>query len=129
MSQPLNSQYFLTLFDEFSKVKPEKIQAYLDLAAMRLPASVWGTAANYAACLLTAHMLTASGRGGQGAGGGAVNNQAVGDLSRGFASCFEPGTGDSVLRTTRYGLDFIALRKETIVSIMPTFGTFGRGCF
>lgn len=114
--------FFLELFEEFKKLSPTKINAYLTIAQGRVPLSVWKANTAYAQALLTAHMLTTQGRQGDGAGGGAVTNEQVGDLSRAFATCFDATAGDSVLRTTRYGIDFIALRKETIVTGMTTRG-------
>lgn len=116
MASNIDSTYFLTLFDEFSKVAKPKIQAYLDIATTRVPSTVWGSNTAYATALLTAHMLTASGRQGLGSGGGAVTDESVGDLSRSFATVFEPGSGDAALMTTRYGIDFVELRNETIVT-------------
>lgn len=116
MASNIDVHYFLELFDEFSKVKVPKIQAYLDIATTRVPSTVWGANTGYATALLTAHMLTASGRGGLGSGGGAVTDESVGDLSRSFATVFEPGSGDAALMTTRYGIDFVELRNETIIT-------------
>ena len=120
MARNITSQYFLTLFEEFSKVKKAKIDAYLDLATIRVPVSVWGANTNYATALLTAHMLATSGTQGGGPTGGALTQESVGDLSRAFATVFDPTAGDAVLRTTRYGIDFVALRKETFTSAMTT---------
>ncbi|CAM6004899.1 unnamed protein product [Sphagnum balticum] len=64
---------------------------------------------------------------GDGAGGGSVTQEQVGDLSRSFQAVAEVGSGDSWLATTRYGVDFIALRNETIIGFMPT-GPIGPGC-
>lgn len=118
----ITAEYFVTLFDEFKKVPEPKLDVYLDLASMRVPSSVWGSSTKYATALLAAHMLSTSGRQGGGPTGGAITAEAVGDLSRSYATCFVPGSGDAVLMTTRYGIDFIALRRETIVSGMTTRG-------
>jgi hypothetical protein len=112
--------YFLTLFDEFGKVAPAKITAYLNIAQGRVPLTVWGTNTQYGQALLAAHMLTASGRQGAGASGGAVTQEQVGELSRSYQFIGEVGSGDSWLATTRYGIDFIELRNETIVPMMST---------
>jgi hypothetical protein len=119
---PLDSQIFLTLFPEFQKVQKATLDAYINIAIGRVPAPVWGTNAQYATALLTAHMLTAQGRGGQGSGGGAITQEQVGDLSRTFATVGEPGSGDQNMLTTRYGSEFVGLRKETIVTIQALGG-------
>lgn len=124
----ITTQYFLSLFDEFTKLKTVKLKAYINLATIRVPQSVWGANTQYATALLTAHMLSTSGPQGAGPSAGALTAEAVGDLSRSFATCFDPNTGDSVLRTTRYGIDFIALRKETIISAMSTRGRIPFSC-
>jgi hypothetical protein len=122
MMPNITKEYFLNLFDEFSKVKPDRIAIYIGLATIRVPLSVWCENTPYATALLTAHMLTTSGRQGLGSAGGAVSQEAVGDLSRSFAQCFDPTAGDAVLRVTRYGIDFVALRKETFTTAMTTRG-------
>jgi hypothetical protein len=116
----IDRQYFLTVFDEFSAAAPAKIDAYLEISALRVPPTVWGTRAGYAQALLTAHMLTASGSGGQGAAGGALTNEQVGDVQRGYGQVGDQASGDAALMTTRYGIDYVALRKETVVSCLVT---------
>jgi hypothetical protein len=113
-------EYFLTLFDEFSKIAPPKILAYLNIAIGRAPLTIWTTNAQYAQSLLTAHMLTASGRQGAGSSGGPTTAEQVGDLSRSYQYIGEVGSGDAWLATTRYGIDFIELRNSTIVPMMST---------
>ena len=82
-----------------------------------MPQTVWGVNTPYATALLTAHMLSTSGPQGRGPTGGVLTSEQVGDLSRSFGTCFEPKAGDAVLRTTTYGIDFIALRKETFTKV------------
>lgn len=125
MSDNITAQYFLTLFEEFTGTKKAKIQAYLDIATTRVPERVWGANTKYATALLTAHMLTFTGPQGNGAGGGAVSQEAVGDLSRAFASVFDTERGDALLCMTGYGAQFVQLRKETIVPGMTTRGAAG----
>lgn len=120
MAGNIDPHYFKALFDEFDGVSDPKVQAYIDIASSRVPSGVWGTNTNYATALLVAHMLTASGAGGLGPSGGPVTNEAVGDVSRGYASIAEQGSGDAALMTTRYGIDFVALRKETVVGATVT---------
>lgn len=114
----IKPDYFLTLFEEFKKVAPPKIQAYLDIATTRVAPAVWGANASYATALLAAHMLAHSGTQGNGGSGGALTQEAVGDLSRAYATVGVPGSGDQELLTTGYGQQFVALRRETIVTAM-----------
>lgn len=116
----ITTTYFLELFEEFLKVSKPKLTAYITIASTRVPQAVWGNVTDYATALLTAHMLSTSGPQGGGPAGGALTAEQVGDLSRGFATVFEPGSGDAALMTTRYGIDFIALRNETIIPLFTT---------
>jgi len=115
----LSSQHFLTIFSEFQHVDPATLKVYLRLASCRTPPSVWGESTQYATALLTAHMLTASGKQGSGPTGGTITAEQVGDLSRSFESIAEIGSGDAPLMVTRYGIDYVALRKERIVGAQP----------
>lgn len=109
------TQYFLTLFPEFADSPRATIDAFLSIASQRVPPPVWRGNAPYATALLAAHMLATSGPSGGGSAGGPVTAEQVGDLSRSYQSMAEPGSGDAALMTTRYGIDFVALRKETVV--------------
>lgn len=121
-------EYFLTLFEEFKRIAQPKIKVYIGIATGRVPTSVWGANTQYATALLTAHMLTLQGKGGGGEAGGPLTQESVGDLSRSFATIFQPGAGDAPYMTTRYGVEFIELRRETIVSAMVSGGRRGSGC-
>lgn len=111
--------YFLDLFDEFKGISKTKLEAYITIASGRVPSTVWGTSSQYATALLTAHMLSTSGPQGGGPAGGALTSEQVGDVSRAFDTVFDPSSGDAAMMTTRYGIDFVALRKETIIGAMP----------
>lgn len=118
----LTSAEFRVYFDEFSDVSAAKLAAYLGLAEGRVPASVWGTNAKYATALLTAHLLAAAGgTGGSGGGtGGPVTSEDLGEASRSYGKLGVAGSADETLLTTRYGAEFIQLRRETVVSGMAT---------
>lgn len=120
MALNIERQYFLTLFREFSNVPDPTVEVYLQLATLRTPPSVWGESTPYATALLAAHMLATSGPQGGGPAGGALTAEQVGDLSRSFQSIAEPGSGDAPLMTTRYGIDYVALRKEKVIGAMPS---------
>lgn len=115
----LTALVFRTLFPEFHRIPDNVVDAFINIAITRVPLTVWIKNTQYGQGLLTAHMLASRGLGGLGSGGGAVNNEQVGDLSRGFSPVFQAGSGDAELETTNYGVQFIALRNETIIS----FGT------
>ncbi len=126
MPPNISTDDFLTLFDEFKKVSSATLKAYIVIASRRVPLSTWGDNCTYATALMTAHMLTARGQSGAGSTGGAVTAESVGDLSRAYATVFEAGSGDAELMTTRYGIDFVALRNESFSYGMVTGPR--RGC-
>lgn len=122
MASTITSQYFITLFDEFKDVAISKVDAYLNIATLRVSPSVWGANAAFATALMAAHMLSTTGGSGGGAGGagGALTAEAVGDLSRGFAKIGLAGTGDEELQSTQYGAQFVALRRSTYTAATVT---------
>ena len=126
MHEKATVQYFLVLFPEFKKVEKATVQAYLELASCRVPCHVWKENTKYATALLTAHMLTGQGHKGLGSGGGALTDESVGEISQSFATVFEVNRGDAPMMTTRYGIDFIALRKETVMTGMSTRSPYFR---
>jgi hypothetical protein len=119
--------YFLTLFEEFGSANKTKVGAFIDIASSRVSPTVWGANAKYATALLTAHMLASTGHspsGGMGgSAGGALTGESVGDLSRNYSAVGVAGSGDQELMTTRYGMEFVALRRETICAPMATGNT------
>jgi hypothetical protein len=120
MTLNIKRDYFLVLFDEFRVVPSQKIDAFIQVASGRVAPTVWGVNTQYATALLVAHMITMSGGvgGSGGSAAGPVTQEAVGDLSRSYGTVGVPGTGDQELLTTRYGQEFVALRRETVVSCM-----------
>lgn len=127
MANTITSHYFLSVFDEFKAVPVAKIDALIGVASLRVNPAVWGAGSSsdlspYATALLTAHMLAVGGGlgGHGGAAGGPLSSESVGDLSRSFGTVGQAGTGDQELLTTRYGQEFVALRREVII---PCFAT------
>ena len=120
----ITRDYFLALFDEFKTTPTPKVDAFLGIASLRVAPTVWKERAAYATALLTAHMIASSGgAGGQGGpASGPLTNESVGDLSRGFATIGVPGSGDQELLTTRFGQEYVALRKEVVVGAMVVGG-------
>lgn len=127
MAANITRDYFLAIFDEFKSVPTPKVDALIGVASLRVAPGVWADHTQYATALLTAHMLAAGGGSGGsgGAAGGPINNEAVGDLSRGYGSVGNPGTGDQELLTTRYGQEFVSLRREVVVGAMVVGGRSG----
>ena len=118
MAANITRDYFLTLFDEFKTVPSLKLDAYIDVASLRVSPTVWASHTAYGTALLVAHMIASGGGvgGHGGAAGGPLTSEAVGDLSRGFGTIGLPGSGDQELLATRYGQEFVALRREIVVS-------------
>lgn len=115
---------FFTLFPEFEKTREDRVRAFISIATTRVPSSVWQGNTTYAQGLLTAHMLVSTGRKGEGAAGGSGSQEAVGDLSRSYNPMYETGSGDAALMGTRYGVDFVALRNETVIGMGTMRGSY-----
>lgn len=113
--------YLLRLFPEFTEVAVPKVNAYLEIASVRANADAWGDCADYAQALITAHMLAASGSGASdGSVGGPVTSESVGDLSRGYGSMTVDSDADKPYTMTKYGREYLALRRECIVAATIT---------
>ena len=122
--------YFLALFDEFKSVPSTKLEVYIELATMRVNKTAWGYPSRDtykpATAYLAAHMLVSGGgasgpsTGTGGASGGALTQEAVGDLSRSFGTVGEAGSRSESEMTTKYGQQYIALRRENIVGLRIT---------
>jgi len=117
-----------TLAPEYAAETDETLAVWLDLAAQRLDASVWGGVYGQAVAYLAAHLLTVARRGiaglpGSGAGAGqggagSVDSVSTGDWSVGFAGGLSGGEGNTDLLaessylTTRFGKEFVSLRRS-----------------
>lgn len=116
----IDREFFICLFDEFKDVNAKKIEAFIELASNRLSnPSVWGNKIKEATAFLAAHMLASTGgEGGSGGGiGGAITSESVGDLSRGYSQVSLSSNGnDETYALTRYGLQYLELRRSCIVS-------------
>lgn len=107
---------FRAYFEEFSSVSDTKTDLYLGVSASRVDSTAWGTCAEYAQALLTAHMLASAGSGAaDGGSSGAVTSESVGDLSRSYGSMDVKSDADKPLTQTKYGREFLSLRAECIV--------------
>lgn len=112
----ITRSYFLQLFPEFSSVAVPKVNAYLAIAGNRVDSNAWGDCADYAQALILAHMLSASGSGqSDGATGGPVTSESVGDLSRQYGTMQSESEADKPYTMTKYGREYLALRRECII--------------
>lgn len=109
-----------TIAPELADVNDVSIGVFLELAAARISASVFGNVYGQAVAYLAAHLATISQRAaysaglGGGAGAGAITSVSTGGLAVSFgasASSTLHGFGDEALATTPYGLEFINLRS------------------
>lgn len=91
---------------------------WLELAAMQLTPSVWGTVYQMAVCYLAAHMATlapldADEAADGAASAGAVTSRSTGELSESYGAAVSTGSRtaeEADLSTTTYGRRYLALR-------------------
>lgn len=107
---------------EFAAKDDDTLAFYLDLAQERLDARAWGKPFSTAVCLLTAHLATTLLAESEGAAAGTgaagqVTQVTVGRWSMQFGkglsgaeSGLDPAADGSLVQT-RYGREFLALRK------------------
>jgi len=117
MANNITRDYFLLVFDEFQGVPSPKIDALIGVASLRVAPLIWMDHTQYATALLTAHMISAGGgAGGEGGGvSGPVQSETVSALSRSYGTVGSGESGDQELLTTRYGQEFVSLRREVVV--------------
>ena len=94
-------------FPEFANETNPQIQFFLDMAERRVNRSIFGDKADDAVCLMTLHLLTLGSRGGN---AGAVTQEKVGDLSRGYSGG-KSSDGNSI-SSTAYGQMFDDLMRS-----------------
>lgn len=120
------------LAPEYAAETDEVLMTYLDFAAQRLDARAFGGVYAQAVAYLAAHILTIARRGvaggaggGAGAGqgaSGAVTAVSTGDWSVSFAGGLNGSEGgvdtlaEASLMTTRFGKEFLALRRTRAAS-------------
>lgn len=110
---------------EFKNVEDETIEVYIDIARDFVCVSKWGEKkGKHAIILMTAHMMKDLGIGSNesSSASGPVTMEKVGDLQRSYASASLTGgsTSDQLLATTKYGRQFIMLRKTLVITPMVT---------
>lgn len=114
-----SSTYFKQLIPALDSLTDDAIDFWLEQAAVRVSASEFGSLYVQAVCYLAAHLYvigTGSGVDGSSAdGAGPVVSQSTGSVSIAFGNAggFE---GAGAYASTRYGRQYVALRKKRIVT-------------
>ena len=105
---------------EFNSVEPARIATAIELAECQVSESIFKCDYALAAANLTAHMLSLAGRNtNEGANGqaGNVTQKKEGDLQLNYALLGTISSGDGVLATTAYGIEFIRLRNMHVITV------------
>lgn len=114
------------LFPEFSSVSDQRIENFIEIAKLSVNEAVWKSSYGTGLSYLTAHLLKRAGAGGGVQGGssnaGMVTSEKVGELQRSYAlPNFSGGSAeDSLLATTSYGIEYLRLRRQILVTPMVT---------
>lgn len=109
----------LLLAPEFTSLADADFTAIMALAALEVNVTQWGARADHAGNLITAHMLTLSRP--NLAVGDIVASERVGEVSRAYAIApIQIAGGDESYKTTRYGREYLRLRRLSIVpAVVP----------
>ena len=86
-------------------------------ASLFVDPSTWGNRSSIAIVLYTAHLLELDKRSGDGSSSTSVK---IGDMQKNYGNSNPSGTSNSSVGSTKYGAEFIALRKS-IPSISGPF--------
>src|SRR5690554_4956974 len=100
---------------EFASEDAARLDLFVELAAARISASVFGKVYPQALAYLTAHLLSVSARAStSGAGAaGPVTSATTGGVSVSYGQvAASVSVTDAALSTTAYGLEFLALRNS-----------------
>lgn len=92
---------------EFEDQDDSRVDTFIGYAEMYVNTTTWGTKADYATALFTAHLMTISASGGS----TGVTSERVGDLATSYAV-----NSSNDLGTTSYGKLFLTLRKSLVIS-------------
>lgn len=118
--------YIKALFPEFSTVNDVRIQALIDIANLSVSQKVWGSSYTPGIAYLVAHLLkrsgAAAGVSGSSSQAGTVSSEKVGELQRSYASPSMSGSSaeDALLSTTSYGIEYLRLRRQLLITPMVT---------
>lgn len=114
------------IFPEFNAVANPRIESFIEIAKLSVAEKVWGNSYGVGVSYLVAHLLKRAGASSGVIGGssnaGAVTSEKVGELQRSYAlPNFSGGSAeDSLLATTSYGMEFLRLRRQILVTPMVT---------
>ena len=102
---------FRARYPEFDTTTDERVQVFLDDAALEMSESVWNTLYDRGQLALTAHLLTLSNKTATGATGpsSAVTGRSVGDVSVSFGTAAVKDKQDEYLSSTSYGQEYLRL--------------------
>lgn len=118
--------YVKALFPEFSAVSDVRMQALIDIANLSVNQKVWGSSYAPGIAYLVAHLLkrsgTATGVSGGSSQAGTVSSEKVGELQRSYAAPNLSGSSgeDALLSTTSYGIEYLRLRRQILITPMVT---------
>lgn len=111
MSEPTTAE-FKIIFEEFSDVADARLDYYLAQAKLQVSEIEFDTVYTHAVYLRLAHSLTLMNP--DTAGLGSLSSEKAGDVQYSYAAI----SGDELLGQTKYGQEFIELRKEHIVAVL-----------
>lgn len=115
-----------SIFPEFAAVSDSRIENFIEIASLSLSEKIWGSSYGTGLSYLTAHLIKRAGVGGGVQGGssnpGVVSSEKVGELQRSYALPNFQGSSaeDSLLGTTSYGIEYLRLRRQILVTPMVT---------
>jgi len=106
---PITPQDIKAFAAELENETDERINLFIEYGLSFVNETKFGRKFKLAHVLITCHLITAAGRGGN---GGGVTSESVGELSRSYGQT--TGSGTDELATTSFGQQFIALRKTLL---------------
>ena len=125
----ISTDGFLIRYPEFSGADPDRIRIMLDDAASEIGKRAWGDLYERGVYALAAHFLFSYGMteddensGVAGQPLGSVASQSAGGLAESFTTASSSATEDdaSLFDTSRYGQEYVRLRKLTRRHILVT---------
>lgn len=105
----ISKETFLAVFTGFSSVDNTRLEYYLEQAQNQVDESAFGVNYTHAVYLRLAHMLTLLDP--STAGQGPVTSEKAGDVQYSYSYI----AGEESLSQSKYGLEFMELRKENVV--------------
>lgn len=120
-----NASTVKSLFPEFSAVSDARIENFIEVAKLSVSEKSWKESYGVGVSYLTAHLLKRAGSGGGVQGGssnaGVIASEKVGELQRTYAQTnVSSSAEDSILATTSYGVEYLRLRRQLLITPMVT---------